>query len=77
MSKKDKSYWFIDDVGRIQHSSPLLDKLQDRPNNFFIRKAIGNYFESYEEAQKIFDELVDKYGEKNCVIRWYKSWIKL
>lgn len=49
--QKDIYYWYIDDLGRIQLSSKELDEISDRPNNWLIRKAIGNYFETEEEAE--------------------------
>lgn len=54
---KDKGYWYMDDLGRIQFSSEVLDELEDHPNNLMIRKLYGNYFETREEAEKAVEKL--------------------
>ena len=48
---KDNNYWYIDDFGRIQFSSELLDEVDGKPNNWMARKLFGNYFETEEEAE--------------------------
>lgn len=54
---KDKGYWYIDDLCRMRYSSELLDEIDDRPNNWMIRKLCGNYFDSREEAEKAVEKL--------------------
>lgn len=54
---KDKGYWYMDDLGRIQFSSEVLDELEGHPNNLMIRKLYGNYFETREEAEKAVEKL--------------------
>lgn len=54
---KDKGYWYIDDSCRMRYSSELLDEIDDRPNNWMIRKLCGNYFSSREEAEKAVKKL--------------------
>ena len=50
---KDIGYWYIDDLGRIHFSSKELDKLSGQPNNWMIRKLVGNYFKIREEVEKV------------------------
>lgn len=54
---KDKGYWYIDDFGRIQFSSELMDEIEGRPNNWIARKLFGNYFETREEAEQGVEKL--------------------
>lgn len=54
---KDNEYWYIDDIGRIQFSSEVLDKIEEHPNNWIKRKLYGNYFNSREEAEKAVEKL--------------------
>lgn len=54
---KDKGYWYIDDFGRIQFSSELMDEIEGRPNNWIARKLFGNYFETREEAERVVEKL--------------------
>ena len=54
---KDKGYWYIDDLCRMRYSSELLDEIDDRPNNWMIRKLCGNYFDTREEAEKAVHKL--------------------
>lgn len=54
---KDKGYWYIDDLCRMRYSSELLDEIDDRPNNWMIRKLCGNYFDTREEAEKAVRKL--------------------
>ena len=54
---KDKGYWYIDDLCRMRYSSELLDEIDDRPNNWMIRKLCGNYFDTREEAEKAVEKL--------------------
>ena len=54
---KDKGYWYIDDSCRMRYSSELLDEIDDRPNNWMIRKLCGNYFDTREEAEKAVKKL--------------------
>ena len=54
---KDNSYWYIDDFGRIQFSSEILDEIEEHPNNWMARKLFGNYFVTREEAEKAVEKL--------------------
>jgi hypothetical protein len=54
---KDNNYWYIDDLGRIQFSSEVLDEIEGHPNNWMSRKIFGNYFSSREEAEKAVEKL--------------------
>ena len=54
---QDTNYWYIDDFGRIQFSSEILDEIEEHSNNWMIRKYIGNYFDSREEAEKVVEKL--------------------
>lgn len=54
---KDINYWYIDDFGRIQFSSEVLDEVEGQPNNWMVRKLLGNYFSSREEAEKAVKKL--------------------
>ena len=54
---KDNNYWYIDDFGRIQFSSELLDEVEGKPNNWMARKLFGNYFETKEEVEKAVEKL--------------------
>lgn len=54
---KDNNYWYIDDFGRIQFSSEVLDEIGEHPNNWMARKLFGNYFETKEEAEKAVEKL--------------------
>lgn len=54
---KDKGYWYIDDLCRMRYSSELLDEIDDRPNNWMIRKLCDNYFDTREEAEKAVEKL--------------------
>jgi len=54
---KDNNYWYIDDFGRIQFSSEILDEVGEHPNNWMARKLFGNYFETQEEAEKAVEKL--------------------
>lgn len=53
----DNNYWYIDDMGRIQFSSEVLDEIDGCPNNGLSRKLFGNYFETREEAEKAVEKL--------------------
>ena len=55
---KDNNYWYIDDSGRIQFSSELLDEVEEHPNNCLVRKLFGNYFSSREEAELAIRKLM-------------------
>lgn len=55
--EEPKEYWYIDDFGRTQFSSEVLDEVEGRPNNWMIRKLFGNYFETKEEAKKAVEKL--------------------
>jgi hypothetical protein len=54
---KDNNYWYIDDFGRIQFSSEVLDEVEGHPNNWMARKLFGNYFETREEAEEAVEKL--------------------
>ena len=54
---KDNNYWYIDDFGRTQFSSEVLDEIEEHPNNWMARKLFGNYFETKEEAEKAVEKL--------------------
>lgn len=54
---KDNNYWYIDDFGRIQFSSEILDEVGEHPNNWMARKLFGNYFGTREEAEKAVEKL--------------------
>lgn len=54
---KDNNYWYIDSLGKIEFHSTILDEIAGTPNNAMIRKIIGNYFESREEAEKAVEKL--------------------
>lgn len=54
---KDNNYWYIDDFGRIQFSSKVLDEIEGLPNNWMVRKLFGNYFETKEEAEEAVEKL--------------------
>ena len=67
--EEPKEYWYIDDAGVIQ-----IDKVLSSEIN--MRKSIGNYFETKEEAEKAVEKLKawkrlkDKKFE---FTEWYKS----
>lgn len=54
---KDNNYWYIDDFGRIQFSSEIVDEIEGHPNNWMARKLFGNYFGTREEAEKAVEKL--------------------
>ena len=54
---KDTNYWYIDSLGKIEFHSTILDEIAGTPNNAMIRKIIGNYFASREEAEKAVEKL--------------------
>lgn len=54
---KDINYWYIDSLGKIEFHSTILDEIAGTPNNAMIRKIIGNYFETKEEAEKAVEKL--------------------
>lgn len=54
---KDTNYWYIDSLGKIEFHSTILDEIVGTPNNAMIRKIIGNYFESREEAEQAVEKL--------------------
>ena len=54
---KDEDYWYIEDLGKVNFSSELLDKVAGTPNNILIYKILGNYFETKEEAEKAVEKL--------------------
>ena len=54
---KDNNYWYIDDLGKIQFSSEVLDEVAGYPNNCLSRKLFSNYFETKEEAEKAVEKL--------------------
>ena len=54
---KDNDYWYIDDFGRVQFSSEILDEVEEHPNNWMTRKLFGNYFGTREEAEKAMERL--------------------
>lgn len=55
---KDNDYWYLDDFGKINFSSEILDEIKGEPNNWISRKLIGNYFETKEEAEKAVEKLM-------------------
>ena len=48
--EEPKEYWYIDDAGVIQIDQVLCSEIN-------MRKAIGNYFETREEAEKAVEKL--------------------
>ena len=48
--EEPKEYWYIDDAGVIQIEQVLSPEIN-------MRKSIGNYFESKEEAEKAVEKL--------------------
>lgn len=54
---KDNGYWYINDLGKVEFSCEELDMLDGTPNNILIRKIIGNYFSTTEEAKKAVEKL--------------------
>lgn len=55
--KKDVNYWYIDDLGKVNFSSEIIDEVNGTPNNILIHKVIGNYFETEEEAELAVEKL--------------------
>ena len=53
---EDNGYWYIDDLGGIQFSSKVLDEIDGYPNNWMIRKSIGNYFKFRYDAEKAVEK---------------------
>lgn len=49
--EEPKAYWYIDDAGVMQVDQILSSKIN-------MRKSIGNYFETREEAEKAVDKLI-------------------
>ena len=41
----------------VEFSSEELDELNDTPNNILIRKKLGNYFSTLEEAENVVEKL--------------------
>lgn len=54
---KDTSYWCIDSLGKIEFHSTVLDEIDGTPNNAMVRKIIGNYFDTREEARQAAEKL--------------------
>lgn len=54
---KDTNYWCIDSLGKIEFHSTVLDEIDGTPNNDMIRKIIGNYFDTREEAGQAVEKL--------------------
>lgn len=54
---KDTNYWCINSLGKIEFHSTVLDEIDGTPNNAMIRKIIGNYFDTREEARQAVEKL--------------------
>lgn len=54
---KDTNYWCIDSLGKIEFHSTVLDEVDGTPNNAMVRKIIGNYFDTREEAKQAVEKL--------------------
>ena len=72
---KDTNYWCIDSLGKIEFHSTVLDEIDGTPNNAMVRKIIGNYFDTREEAEKAVEKLkaVKRLKDKGFRFHeWYK-----
>lgn len=67
--KEPKEYWYVDSYGMVVRSLANDNEWDER------RKAIGNYFETKEEAEKAVEKLKAWKGLKDAGFK-FKSWTK-
>ena len=63
-----KEYWYIDDAGVIQIEQVLSPEIN-------MRKSIGNYFESKEEAEKAVEKLKAVKRLKDKGFKFVDGWL--
>lgn len=73
---KDTNYWYIDSLGKIEFHSTILDEIAGTPNNAMIRKIIGNYFETKEEAEQAVEKLKAWKRLKDYYIKFRLDFVK-